>query len=83
MKAMQISQTRKRAVNLTLNEDLVSQAKGMTNNLSNVVEQLLSDYVLKQNNMRQEKFQNAEVAAQGWNMFNEQIGSFADEHSTL
>ncbi len=83
MKAMQSNQTRKRAVNLTLNEDLVSQAKGMTGNLSGVVEQLLADYVLKQNNMRQEKFQNAEVAAKGWNAFNEQSGSFADEHSTL
>jgi antitoxin CcdA len=34
---------RKRPVNLTLNEDLVQQAKGMTNNLSGVVESLLSD----------------------------------------
>jgi antitoxin CcdA len=83
MKAMQSNQARKRAVNLTLNEDLVSQAKGMTGNLSGVVEQLLADYVLKQNNMRQEKFQNAELAAQGWNAFNEQSGSFADEYSTL
>ncbi len=83
MKAMQSNQARKRAVNLTLNEDLVSQAKGMTGNLSGVVEQLLADYVLKQNNMRQEKLQNAELAAQGWNAFNEQSGSFADEHSTL
>ena len=47
MKAMQSNQARKRAVNLTLNEDLVSQAKGMTGNLSGVVEQLLADYVLK------------------------------------
>ncbi|MEQ1588915.1 MAG: type II toxin-antitoxin system CcdA family antitoxin [Gallionella sp.] len=83
MKTMQISQARKRAVNLTLNEDLVSQAKGMTGNLSNVVEQLLSDYVLKQHNAQQEKLRNAKLAAQGWNAFNEQFGSFADEHSTL
>lgn len=32
MKSMQSNQARKRAVNLTLNEDLVSQAKGMTTN---------------------------------------------------
>lgn len=83
MKAMQSNQARKRAVNLTLNEDLVSQVKGITDNLSGVVEQLLADYVLKQSNMRQEKFQNAEVAAQGWNAFNEQSGSFADEHSEV
>jgi antitoxin CcdA len=83
MKTMLISPTRKRPVNLTLSEDLVSQAKGMTGNLSGVVEQLLADYVVKQHNARQEKLQNAEIAAQGWNAFNEQIGSFADEHSTL
>ncbi|MGA9665228.1 MAG: type II toxin-antitoxin system CcdA family antitoxin [Gallionella sp.] len=80
---MQRNQARKRAVNLTLNEDLVSQAKGMTGNLSSVVEQLLSDYVLKQHAARQAKQSNADAAAQGWNAFNEQSGSFADEHSTL
>ena len=83
MKSMQSNQARKRAVNLTLNEDLVSQAKGMTSNLSGVVEQLLSDYVLKQNDARQVKQSDADVAAKGWNAFNERSGSFADEHSTL
>ena len=83
MKVMQNNQARKRPVNLTLNEELVSQAKGMTNNLSGVVEQLLADYVMKQNNARQEKVHHAEVAAQAWNTFNEHSGSFADEHSTL
>jgi len=83
MKSMQSNQARKRPVNLTLNEDLVSQVKGMTTNLSGVVEQLLTDYVLKQNNARQEKARLAEVTAQAWNTFNERSGSFADEHSTL
>lgn len=83
MKLTQTNQARKRPVNLTLNEDLVSQAKGMTNNLSGVVEQLLAEYVAKQNNVRQEKMRDAGVAAQAWNTFNEQCGSFADEHSTL
>lgn len=73
----------KRPVNLTLNEELVAQAKGMTNNLSGVVEQLLAEYVMKQNGARQEKRQKAEAAAQAWNTFNERNGSFADEHSTL
>lgn len=83
MKSMQSNQSRKRAVNLTLNEELVTQAKGLTTNLSSVVEQLLADYVLKQNNARQEKVQHAEAAAKAWNTFNERFGSFADEHSTL
>lgn len=83
MKSMQNSLARKRPVNLTINEDLVAQVKGMTNNLSGVVEQLLADYVLKQNNARQEKLHRAAAAAQAWNAFNESAGSFADEHSTL
>ncbi|OGS94129.1 MAG: plasmid maintenance protein CcdB [Gallionellales bacterium RIFCSPLOWO2_02_FULL_57_47] len=83
MKSMQSNQARKRPVNLTLNEELVTQAKGMTNNLSGVVEQLLADYVMKQNNARQEKAHHADVAAKAWNTFNERSGSFADEHSTL
>ena len=83
MKSMQSNQSRKRPVNLTLNEKLVSQAKGMTDNLSGVVEQLLTDFVMKQNSARQEKARSAEVAAQAWNSFNERSGSFADEHSTL
>ena len=55
MKSTQINQSRKRPVNLMLNEELVSQAKGMTDNLSGVVEQLLTDFVMKQNSARQEK----------------------------
>ena len=83
MKSIQSNQSRKRPVNLTLNEELVSTLKGMTDNLSGVVEQLLTDFVMKQNSVRQEKARTAEVAAQAWNAFNERSGSFADEHSTL
>ena len=83
MKSMQSNQVRKCPVNLTLNEELVSQAKEMTTNLSGVIEQLLTDYVLKHNAARQEKPRQAKVAAQAWNTFNERYGSFADEHSTL
>jgi antitoxin CcdA len=83
MKSTQNNQPRKRPVNLTLNEELVSKAKGMTDNLSGVVEQLLTEFVMKQNSVRQEKARTAEVAAQAWNAFNERSGSFADEHSTL
>lgn len=83
VKSTQVNSTRKRPVNLTLNEELVNQAKEMTNNLSGVVEQLLAEYVVKQNNARQEKIHRAEIATQVWNDFNDHAGSFADEHSTL
>lgn len=83
MKSSQSNAARKRPVNLTLSEDLVSQARAVTPNLSGVVEQLLADYVIKQNSVRREKAQNADKTAQAWNAFNEKHGSFADDHSTL
>lgn len=83
MKPIQAIPVRKRPVNLTLNEDLVSQAKGLTTNLSAVVEQLLADYVAKQRNAREEKVLKAREVTKAWNAFNEKYGSFADEHSTL
>lgn len=83
MRAIQSNQSRKRPVNLTLNEDLVIQAKGMTNNLSAVVESLLAEFVAKQNEARQARTRQADSAAETWNDFNAHHGSFADEHSTL
>jgi antitoxin CcdA len=83
MKSTQPNPARKRPVNLTLNENLVSQAKGMTTNLSRLVDQLLAEYVVKQHSVHHEKVRNADKAAQVWNAFNEKFGSFADEHSTL
>ncbi len=83
MRAVQSNQARKRPVNLTLNEDLVSQAKGMTDNLSAVVESLLAEYVAKQSEARHAKAHQADTASRTWNAFNERQGSFADEHSTL
>ncbi len=77
------TRTRKRPVNLTLDEELVVQAKGMTANLSGVVEQLLSDYVQKQSRARDEKSRQSEITSQAWNAFNESTGVFSDEHSTL
>ncbi len=75
--------TRKRPVNLTLNEQLVTQAKGMTDNLSAVVESLLADYVAQHQDQRLAKMRQAESTARAWNIFNGQSGSFADEYSTL
>jgi antitoxin CcdA len=83
MKANSQVTARKRPVNLTLNEDLVEQAKGMTDNLSAVVEGLLSDYVSKE---QRERLTRAEAVAQTvalWNKFSSGKDSFADEYSTL
>ena len=74
---------RKRAVNLTLNEGLVAQAKTYTSNLSATIEALLADYVAEQQQSRGSRQQAADACAQDWNAVHSAIGSFADEHSTL
>ena len=74
---------RKRPVNLTLNEDLVNQAKSLTDNLSGVVETLLSGYVAKARAERLVKSKAAESTVTMWNDFNAKLGSISDEYSTL
>ena len=76
-------EARKRPVNLTLNEDLVQQAKGMTDNLSRVVELLLSDFVAQEQKHRLAKSKTLAATIAVWNDFNAKIGAFADEYSSL
>jgi antitoxin CcdA len=83
MKTSYNLQARKRPVNLTLNEDLVLQAREMTDNLSGVVESLLADFVEHERQQRFAKAKTVEATMATWNDFNTQLGSFADEHSTL
>ena len=74
---------RKRAVNLTLNEGLVAQAKTYTSNLSATMEDLLATYVAQQQQTRLTRQQQADAASMDWNAVHVAVGSFADEHSTL
>ncbi|MCX7140586.1 MAG: type II toxin-antitoxin system CcdA family antitoxin [Proteobacteria bacterium] len=83
MKAKYNLDARKRPVNLTLNEDLVVQARGLTNNLSGVVESLLAGYVEHERQQRIAKAKTIEVTMATWNDFNAKHGSFADEYSPL
>jgi antitoxin CcdA len=83
MKSTYDQQARKRPVNLTLNEDLVLQARTMTNNLSSVVESLLKDFVEHTRQQRLAETQALEATIATWNDFGNKVGSFADEHSTL
>jgi len=62
---------------------LVEQARGITDNLSGVVESLLADYVQAERARRMEKAKEYESTVAAWNDFNERSGSFADEYSTL
>lgn len=83
MKATYNLEARKRPVNLTLNEDLVVQARGLTDNLSGVVESLLADYVEHARQQRIAKARTLEATVALWNDFNTKRGSFADEYSSL
>jgi antitoxin CcdA len=74
---------RKRPVNLTLNEGLVKRAKGMTDNLSGVVESLLSDFVEQEQGHRLAKTKALEATSAVWNDFNAKVGSFSDGYSSL
>jgi antitoxin CcdA len=76
-------EARKRPVNLTLNEDLVLQAKGVTDNLSGIVESLLADFVTKEQKKRTDKAKTIKANIESWNDFNAKHGSFSDEYSTL
>ena len=76
-------EARKRPVNLTLNADLLDQARTMTDNLSNTVETLLGDYVRLERSRQTQKIKAMQATIVTWNEFNAKSGSFADEHSTL
>jgi antitoxin CcdA len=83
MKTEADTAVRKRPVNLTLNENLVIQAKSLTDNLSGVVESLLSDFVSRKRRERLQKSKAVEAAVVAWNKFNSKSGSIADEYSSL
>ena len=73
----------KRPVNLSLNQDLVAQARNLTTNLSAEVEAMLASFVeqktLELRNDRERLKKSTDV----WNDFNNRHGSIADEFSTL
>lgn len=75
--------TAKRAVNLSLNEALVAEARSLTDNLSSVVEKLLAEFVAHETAKREAQDQALKQMISSWNSFGEKHGSFADEHSTL
>jgi len=83
MKSNYNTAARKKPVNLTLNEDLVGQAKSMTDNLSGVVESLLAEYVARERRDRLLRSEAIEASIRLWNKFNDEKGSFADEYSSL
>ena len=83
MKAVYDTSARKRAVNLTLNEDLVTQARSVTANLSSVVEALLADFLAREKQKRVDAIESAKQTCTMWNRVYEKHGSPADEYTNL
>jgi antitoxin CcdA len=83
MKHAQDAQARKRAVNLSLNESVVSSARALTDNLSELVEDLLAEHVASEQARIAELERVGRATSGVWNEFADRHGSFADEHSTL
>lgn len=83
MKVIYDLQAAKRPVNLSLNEDLVAQARSLTDNLSAEVESLLAAYVQQQRQLRDAEAGSLRRSAEAWNAYARKHGSFADEFSTL
>lgn len=73
----------KRPVNLTLNAELVEQARGLTGNLSTEVEALLAGFVQQKMAEHDAQRERLRRSAANWNAFNTGHGGFADEFSTL
>ena len=83
MHAMAPSQSRKRAVNLTLSPGVVDEAKRFSGNLSATVEELLAEYVAARKQEFQSRREQAAACVAVLNELHDRIGSFADEHSPL
>jgi len=81
LKAVYDTGARKRAVNLTLNEDLVAQARSVTANLSSVVEALLGDFLVREKQKRADAIETARQTCTLWNRVYEKYGSPADEYT--
>jgi antitoxin CcdA len=73
----------RKAVNLSLNEDLVLRAKGLTRNLSETVEDLLADYVRREQARKQAEDDQLEEVIDALNARHERDGLLSDEFPSL
>jgi antitoxin CcdA len=73
----------KRAVNMTLNEDLVRRARGITPNLSETVETLLAAYVDDAETRATHREQQIAAHIAASDAFVAKYGTLADEFGTL
>jgi antitoxin CcdA len=77
------AQATKRPFNLTLNENKVEEARRYTKNLSATVDGLLTEFIAREVQAREEKLQLYAKVSEAWNKFDELHGAFGSEHSPL
>ena len=77
------AKSRKRSVNLSLDQKLVSEARKLTDNLSAEIETLLAGFVDRRKAEREEKMRSLRQAALMAKEYDEKYGSLSDEFSTL
>ncbi len=73
----------KKPVNMTLSEDLVREARLLTRNLSDTVEQLLRSFVEQERKRREDKQRRIDATVRALNEHDEQFGTWGDEYSSL
>ena len=73
----------RRAVNLSLNEDLLTQAKRVTKNLSATVEELLAGYLQEEQLRRRAEDEALDQVISALNDFHTRNGFLSDKFSTL
>ena len=78
-----VTPTRKRPVNPTIGETLVTQARAYTNNLPATMELSLAEFVVAKQGAPRDRQPSADTCAADWNSVHASIGSFADQHSPL
>src|SRR5690349_20830160 len=70
----------KKRLNVTVNEDLVRIAQIYTNNLSQTIEELLADFILKQRDAQRNDAEHWKKVHKSWNAFYEKHGHPFEEH---
>jgi antitoxin CcdA len=73
----------KKPVNMTLSEDLVREARKLTQNLSETVEQLLGEFVDAERVRRDEKERRIDATIAMLNAMYDRDGGFGEDFSPL
>ncbi len=73
----------KRAINVSLNDDLVRQARLYTRNLSGTLEDLLQDFVEREHARRRAEDAAMDAVIDGLSAFHRAHGLLSDEFSSL